>query len=175
MKSSTPIRFLTEGTQQMNDSQPDGAAARRDWLALLARAPRAALEAALHAVFDGAPLPAFDWLRAPETGLAMVRARTGGTGDPFNAGEATVTRAVLRLKPIDGITPVGIAYQLGRDKRRAELAAIADALLQVPSRCDALRTHLLAPLARQLDAARQARAADVASTRVDFFTMVRGE
>jgi alpha-D-ribose 1-methylphosphonate 5-triphosphate synthase subunit PhnG len=82
---------------------------------------------------------------------------------------------VLRLKPIDGITPVGIAYQLGRDKRRAELAAIADALLQVPSRCDALRTHLLAPLARQLDAARQARAADVASTRVDFFTMVRGE
>jgi alpha-D-ribose 1-methylphosphonate 5-triphosphate synthase subunit PhnG len=159
----------------MNETQSDSMAARRSWLALLARASRAELETALHTVFEGGTLPAFDWLRAPETGLAMVRARTGGTGDPFNAGEATVTRAVLRLKPEAGVTYVGIACQLGRDKRRAELAALADALLQMPARCAAVRTHLLVPVARRLDAERQARQTDAAATRVEFFTMVRGE
>ncbi len=150
-------------------------AERRTWLALLARASCDELEAALHAAFEGAPWPAFDWLRAPETGLAMVRGRTGGTGDPFNVGEASVTRAVLRLKPVDGATPVGIAYQLGRDARRAELAALADAALQLPACNAAMRAHLLVPVARRLEAARQARHADAAATRVEFFTMVRGE
>lgn len=159
----------------MKEPQSDTTAERRRSLALIARAPRAFLEQALATVCEGAPLPAFDWLRAPQTGLTMVRARIGGTGDPFNLGEATVTRAVLRLKSGDGIGPVGVAYQLGRDKRRAELAALADAMLQVPGRRDAVRTHLLEPLASNLDAERQARDTQTASTRVEFFTMVRGE
>jgi alpha-D-ribose 1-methylphosphonate 5-triphosphate synthase subunit PhnG len=159
----------------MNEPLSGNTVARRAWLSLLARASRAELESALQAVFDGGPLPAFDWLRAPQTGLAMVRGRTGGTGNPFNAGEATVTRAVLRLKSDDRAAPVGIACQLGRDKRRAELAALADALLQMPARCEALRTHLLVPVTRRLEAQRQARQTDAAATRVEFFTMVRGE
>jgi alpha-D-ribose 1-methylphosphonate 5-triphosphate synthase subunit PhnG len=133
------------------------------------------LESALEAVCEGAPLPAFDWLRAPQTGLAMVRGRIGGTGDPFNVGEASVTRAVLRLKSGDGAGPVGIAYQLGRDKRRAELAALADAMLQSPVWRDALVARLVVPLARALDKERSERAEQTASTRVDFYTMVRGE
>ena len=38
------------------------------------------------------PLPDYVALRAPETGLVMVRGRIGGTGAPFNVGEMTVTR-----------------------------------------------------------------------------------
>nr|WP_206955693.1 phosphonate C-P lyase system protein PhnG [Trinickia acidisoli] len=151
---------------------------RQCWLAQLAGAPRATLESALEAICEDAPLPAFDWLRAPQTGLAMVRGRIGGTGDPFNLGEATVTRAVLRLKgdsKSDGAGAVGIAYQLGRDKRRAELAALADAMLQSARWRKAVTERLLDPLARTRNAARHERAEQTASTRVDFYTMVRGE
>lgn len=148
---------------------------RRDWLAQLARAPRSLLESAFEALCEGSPPPAFDWLRAPETGLAMVRGRVGGTGDAFNIGEATVTRAVLRLASSDGPGAVGLAYQLGRDKRRAELAALADAMLQSPRWHDALCARLLAPLAQALAETRGERARETASTRVEFYTMVRGE
>lgn len=156
-------------------ASPEVTADRRNWLAHLARAPRAFLESTLEAVCEGSPLPAFDWLRAPQTGLAMVRGRIGGTGDAFNVGEATVTRAVLRLNSGDGPRPIGIAYQLGRDKRRAELAALADAMLQSPRWQAALSVQLLEPLVQALDDARRERATDTASTRVDFYTMVRGE
>ncbi|WP_063533551.1 phosphonate C-P lyase system protein PhnG [Burkholderia sp. MSMB1589WGS] len=157
-------------------------AARRDWLAVLAKIPRAELEGALDRALDGAPAPTFDWLRAPETGLAMVRGRIGGTGDSFNLGEATVTRAALRLRGAsgdrangaNGVT-VGIAYVLGRDKRRAELVALADALLQTPERQARLRAALIEPFRARLAEARAARSREVATTRVEFFTMVRGD
>jgi alpha-D-ribose 1-methylphosphonate 5-triphosphate synthase subunit PhnG len=159
----------------MNDSFSDATLERRRWLAKLARAPRALLETALDAACEGTPLPAFDWLRAPQTGLAMVRGRIGGTGDPFNVGEATVTRAALRLKSRESAGFVGIAYQFGRDKRRAELAALADAMLQSPQWRDAVQRHLLVPLTEMLGDKRRERAEATASTRVDFYTMVRGE
>jgi len=157
-------------------------AARRAWMAVLARTPRAELEAALGEALGGAPAPAFDWLRPPQTGLAMVRGRVGGTGDAFNLGEATVTRATLRLRAsnTEAATagapgPVGVACHLGRDKRRAELAALADALLQLPAHHARLHAQLIEPLAARLAARRDARRADAASTRVEFFTMVRGD
>jgi alpha-D-ribose 1-methylphosphonate 5-triphosphate synthase subunit PhnG len=146
-------------------------------MAVMARTPRAELEAALNHAMEGAPLPAFDWLRPPETGLAMVRGRIGGTGDAFNLGEATVTRATLRLRneETDSGTTVGVACHLGRDRRRAELAAIADALLQTSQHHARLQAQLIAPLAAQLAAKRMERQQDAASTRVEFFTMVRGD
>ncbi|SDC14501.1 phosphonate C-P lyase system protein PhnG [Paraburkholderia lycopersici] len=155
-------------------------ATRRAWMAVLAHTPRAELEAALDAALAGAPEPAFDWLRAPQTGLAMVRGRIGGTGDAFNLGEATVTRATLRLRAeaaggAGQPGPVGVACHLGRDKRRAELAALADALLQLPARHAQLHARLIEPLAARVEARRDARRADAASTRVEFFTMVRGD
>jgi alpha-D-ribose 1-methylphosphonate 5-triphosphate synthase subunit PhnG len=145
-------------------------------MAVLARTPRADLETALNRAMEGTPFPAFDWLRPPETGLAMVRGRIGGTGDAFNLGEATVTRATLRLRETteDGTT-VGVACHLGRDRRRAELAAMADALLQTPQHHARLQAQLIAPLAAQLATTRAARQQDAASTRVEFFTMVRGD
>lgn len=110
-------------------------------------------------------------LRGPETGLVTVRGRIGGGGAPFNVGEATVTRATVRLPS----GQVGHSYALGRDKDKARLAAIADALWQDPAQRDAVETKLAAPLRAALDAARETKRVETAATKVDFFTMVRGE
>jgi alpha-D-ribose 1-methylphosphonate 5-triphosphate synthase subunit PhnG len=115
----------------------------------------------------------------------MVRGRVGGSGDAFNLGEATVTRATLRLRGTGAgqpgadqpgaDAPVGVACHLGRDRRRAELAALADALLQLPQHHPHLHEQLIEPLAARIEAAREARRQDTADTRVEFFTMVRGD
>jgi len=158
--------------------EPDVAAsstARRQWMAVLARTPRDALKAAFDAALEGASAPAYDWLRAPDIGLAMVRGRIGGTGDAFNVGEVTVTRATLRLKADEGSTSVGVAVHMGRDKERATLAALADALLQTPRYADRLQALLIEPLEARIAEERRRKEAEAASTRVEFFTMVRGE
>ncbi|WP_144113362.1 phosphonate C-P lyase system protein PhnG [Paraburkholderia sp. BCC1886] len=155
---------------------PPSTAQRRAWMAVLARAPRAELEAALTDALAGRERPTYDWLRPPEIGLAMVRGRVGGSGDPFNLGEATVTRATLRLHAVDqAAATVGVACHLGRDRRRAELAALADALLQMPEHHATLQHRLIAPLAAREADRRAAQRAEVAATRVEFFTMVRGD
>lgn len=141
---------------------------RKTWMSLLAKAPAEAL--AQHwAALDLAP--GFDWLRAPEIGGAMVRGRMGGTGAPFNIGEMTVTRCSLKLR--DG-GAVGHAYVQGRDKAKAETAALIDALMQTAA-ADQVRKAVLEPLSQAMATAKAARAAKAAATKVDFFTMVRGE
>jgi alpha-D-ribose 1-methylphosphonate 5-triphosphate synthase subunit PhnG len=115
-------------------------------------------------------LPAHRLLRGPETGTVMLRGRAGATGAPFNLGEMTVTRCTLRLE--DGA--VGHAHVQGRSHDHARRAAVADALLQGPSAA-AVAAAVLAPLAEAEAAARAARAAKAAATRVEFFTLVRGE
>lgn len=110
-------------------------------------------------------------LRGPETGLVTLRGRIGGGGAPFNIGEATVTRATVRLPS----GQVGHCYALGRDKQKAKLAAIADALWQDPARRAEVETRLIAPLRSALTTAQEKRRAETAATKVDFFTMVRGE
>ncbi|GLQ82370.1 protein phnG [Mesorhizobium huakuii] len=110
-------------------------------------------------------------LRGPETGLVTLRGRIGGGGAPFNVGEATVTRATVRLPS----GQVGHCYALGRDKQKAKLAAIADALWQDPARRAEIETRLIVPLRSALATAQEKRRAETAATKVDFFTMVRGE
>jgi len=110
-------------------------------------------------------------LRGPETGLVTVRGRIGGGGAPFNVGEATVTRASVRLATGE----VGHAYALGRDGGKVRLAAIVDALLQRPADADLIEVRILAPLKAKQDAEADRRRAETAATKVDFFTMVRGE
>ena len=56
----------------------------------------------------------------------MVRGRVGGDGAPFNLGEATVSRAAVRLSTGE----VGFGYTLGRDGEKAQLIALCDALVQ---------------------------------------------
>jgi alpha-D-ribose 1-methylphosphonate 5-triphosphate synthase subunit PhnG len=140
---------------------------RQGWMSLLAKAPAKAL-ARYWAALDMAP--AFTWLRTPEIGGVMVRGRMGGTGGPFNLGEMTVTRCALSLE--DGT--VGHAYVQGRDKEKARQAALLDALMQTVA-ADTVRAKVLEPLAAELAEKAEARAAKAAATKVDFFTMVRGE
>ncbi|MBR0681651.1 phosphonate C-P lyase system protein PhnG [Roseomonas eburnea] len=136
---------------------------RRHWMAVLARASADEIAGLLASLPS---LPAPERLRAPETGLVMVRGRAGGDGGPFNLGEMTVTRCSVRLGEA-----VGHAYVAGRDKRQAELAALLDAALQDPARRAALMEGVIAPLAAGQQAARDAEARKAAATRVDFFAM----
>ncbi len=86
--------------------------------------------------------PSWQPLRAPETGMVMVRGRAGGTGRRFNLGEMTVTRSAVRLD--DGAT--GFGYIAGRDHRHAERAAVVDALMQDPARRPTLEHRIIEPL-----------------------------
>ena len=141
--------------------------ARKGWMSLLAKAPPARLDALFEEI--GAR-PGFTWLRPPEIGGVMLRGRMGGTGAPFNMGEMTVTRCALKL----GTGEVGHAYVQGRDKAHAERAALVDALMQT-DRASEVIDLVLEPLTAEAQAAKAARAAKAAATKVDFFTMVRGE
>jgi alpha-D-ribose 1-methylphosphonate 5-triphosphate synthase subunit PhnG len=110
-------------------------------------------------------------LRTPETGLVMLRGRIGGDGAPFNVGEATVTRCAVQLPSGE----VGFSYALGRDLKKARLAALCDALWQNGAQREAVEQHVLTPVRRRLRAERSVADERTAATRVDFFTMVRGE
>lgn len=145
----------------------DETAARKAWMSLLAKAP----EGQVAALLDGAiARPDFTWLRAPEIGSTMVRGRAGATGAPFNLGEVTVTRCALSLAG----GAVGHAYIQGRRKADAEAAALVDALMQ-GAEAATVRAQVLVPLEAERTAAKVARAAKAAATKVEFFTMVRGE
>jgi len=116
-------------------------------------------------------LPAHDILREPEDGLVMLRGRAGGDGAAFNLGEATVSRAAVRLASGE----VGFGYTLGRDREKARMIALCDALVQSDEFAGAVEAAVIAPLRAAMVARRQQKAAETAATRVDFYTMVRGE
>ena len=137
-------------------------------MGVCAEATEAELETAVASLGE---LPAVAELRVPETGLVMVRGRIGGSGRPFNLGELSVTRAAVRLA--NGCT--GISYLLGRAPRRARLAALLDALGQDPAYRARLDASLMAPVLARVAEKDRALGADAAATKVDFFTLVRGE
>jgi alpha-D-ribose 1-methylphosphonate 5-triphosphate synthase subunit PhnG len=137
---------------------------RKEWISALAKAPPAELQRLI------AELPPHDLLRPAEVGAVMVRGRVGGTGAPFNLGEMSVTRCSVRLA--DGT--VGHAWVQGRDKDHARRAAVVDALMQTDA-AQEIQRQVLAPLVATARQKRAARAEKAAGTKVDFFTMVRGE
>lgn len=113
-------------------------------------------------------LPEAQDLRPAQSGTVMLQGRIGGTGAPFNLGEMTVTRCVLQVGAV-----TGHAHVQGRDKAHARRAALIDALWQVDP--DLVERAILGPLRAEEDARRRTRAAKAAATRVEFFTLVRGE
>jgi len=133
------------------ESDADLTRRRQRWMSVLARATADELAAGLP------DMPAYTRLRGPEAGLVMLRGRAGGTGNPFNLGEATVVRCTVRMPS----GTVGHAYCLGRDLRQAELAAVLDAPLQ----------DAQAPLAEAQAARRTLLAQRAAATQVQFFTL----
>jgi alpha-D-ribose 1-methylphosphonate 5-triphosphate synthase subunit PhnG len=116
-------------------------------------------------------LPDHEDLREPENGLVMVRGRIGGDGAPFNLGEATVSRAAVRLSTGE----IGFGYTLGRDCHKAKLIALCDAMVQSDEFAAAVEAGVIAPLRAAMMEQRNRKAAETAATRVDFYTMVRGE
>jgi alpha-D-ribose 1-methylphosphonate 5-triphosphate synthase subunit PhnG len=140
---------------------------RKAAMRVLAHAPTAEIEARLQSI----EVPAHVQLREPENGLVMVRGRVGGDGAAFNLGEATVSRAAIRLASGE----IGFGYALGRDREKARLIALCDALIQTESHSALVEAEVIAPLQQALLASRAQAAAEAAATRVDFYTMVRGE
>ncbi len=140
---------------------------RQDWMSTLAKAPEGRISDLLDQLGQR---PAFTWLRTPEVGSVMVQGRAGGRGAAFNIGEMTVTRCALKLS----CGTVGHAYIQGRSKPCAEAAAIVDALMQT-EKAEDLRKDVLQPLKAEHTNRRASRAAKAAATKVDFFTLVRGE
>ncbi|MFZ2154845.1 MAG: phosphonate C-P lyase system protein PhnG [Bradyrhizobium sp.] len=120
---------------------------------------------------DAIATPAYEALREPENGLVMLRGRIGGDGAPFNLGEATVSRAAVRLATGE----VGFGYLLGRDRQKAQMIALCDALVQSEEFADAVEQRVVAPLRAAMISDRSRRAQETAATRVDFYTLVRGE
>jgi alpha-D-ribose 1-methylphosphonate 5-triphosphate synthase subunit PhnG len=151
---------------EANSLSPEQAR-RRAWMATLAKATVTELENA----WNGLDLnPDYTWLRQPEFGSTMIRARAGGTGDPFNLGEATLTRCALRLA--DGTA--GYTYVLGRSVRHAELAALCDALLQTEEHSTKIKTTVIAPLAAAQTKRNEEESRRANATKVDFLAMSRG-
>jgi alpha-D-ribose 1-methylphosphonate 5-triphosphate synthase subunit PhnG len=152
----------------LQESWAECIAARREAMALLAGAEGPQIARLIDGI--GA-LPAFEDIRRAENGLVMVRGRISGDGAPFNLGEATVTRAAIKLD--SGET--GFGYVLGRDRDKARSIALCDALLQSDAHRAAVERQVLEPLRTESDAKRKLEAERTAATRVEFFTLVRGE
>lgn len=142
-----------EGRQRMN---------RSDWLSILAKAPRAGLEAALAGCHRGG----IAWPRPAETAMVMLEGRAGGGGQRFSLGQATVTRATAERNGV-----IGVGYVQGHDPPRAELMAVADIALQEGA-ADLLGAFVVQEGARQR-ARRADRARAAAATKVEFFTLAR--
>ena len=141
---------------------------RRDWMRILALSERSDIEAACRGL---APFPDYRLIRGPEIGMVMVQGRTGGVGAPFNLGEATVTRCTLQVAQ----GAAGTAYVLGRDRHHAELAALLDALLLDPERRLQVMSTVVRPLAAILRTREAEQTRKTAATKVEFFTMARGD
>src|ERR1700690_3602 len=107
----------------MSATHEGGKQARRK-AAMTVLAHAGAAQIARH--LDAMALPPYENLREPENGLVMVRGRIGGDGAPFNLGEATVSRAAVRLATGE----VGFGYTLGRDRGKAGGVGLWRALVQ---------------------------------------------
>src|SRR6266404_5534722 len=151
----------------MTTTRDNGRQAQRK-AAMAVLAQSAAADIARH--LEAITLPAHENLRAAENGLVMVRGRIGGDGAPFNLGEATVSRAAVRLATGE----VGFGYTLGRDREKARMIALCDAMVQSEQFAAAMETKVIAPLRAAMLTARNRKAEETAATRVDFYTLVRG-
>ena len=148
--------------------QNDTVTDRRAWMAVLAKSCCQELKEKWEMLDD---IPKYHFLKEPETGLVMVQARAGGRGSRFNFGEMTMTKCIVELEA----GTEGHAYIAGSDAAHAEMAAVIDALLQEKDSRDRIMSDVITPLQQDLRDRKQKIQSKVAATRVDFFTLVRGE
>ncbi|AJI84464.1 PhnG protein [Yersinia enterocolitica] len=150
---------------------------RQGWMSVLAHSQPAQLLAHWQSLNLA---PQYQVIRAPEIGLSQLQARMGGTGRRFILGDMTLTRAVIKLNHSTDI--YGYSYIAGRNKPHAELCALLDALLQLSTLnekpaglSELLLKTVIHPLAAIQQERRELRARAIATSKVDFFTLVRGE
>ena len=142
--------------------------ARKTLLSVLSKSNQSDIQEA----WDSVGLsPEYTLLKQPEIGMVMVKAKTGGDGAPFNMGEMTVTRTILQLASHE----LGYGYTAGRDKQKSLTIALADACYQVDAWKALIDQELLAPLQETLRQKESQHQEKVDGTKVNFFTMVRGE
>lgn len=144
-----------------------GTAARRRRMAVLAQAP---FERVAQLWKTTGLDPEVEILRGPESGMIALRGRIGGTGAPFQVGEVSATRVTVRTGG-----HVGHAMVVGRNKAHAKLAAVIDGLSEDADLAPRLEAEIIAPLEKGIAEADARRGAETAATRVNFFTMVRGD
>ncbi|XTZ38126.1 phosphonate C-P lyase system protein PhnG [Salmonella enterica] len=141
---------------------------RQRWMAALAHATPVLLQEKMHFL---ELQPEYELVRPPQIGLVQIQARMGGTGDRFFPGDATITRATVRLAS----GTAGFSWVIGRNMAHAERCAVCDALLQEPAWFTLLMDSLIAPLEADRATRLETRRAEINASRVDFFTLVRGE
>ncbi|WP_299197015.1 phosphonate C-P lyase system protein PhnG [uncultured Amphritea sp.] len=141
---------------------------RQRWISVLAKAPTESLLKLSDPVVSDMQ---FELIREPEIGLTQVRARMGGKGDAFNMGDMTVTRCVVRSQG----DSLGFSYVAGRNKPHALRAAQLDAMLQLADFHQPLTDMIIEPLNQLMLNTQQQKQQATAATKVDFFTLVRGE
>src|SRR6202008_2124108 len=130
-------------------------ARRKAAMAVLAHSKGAEIAARL----EGVALPAYENLREAESGLVMLRGRVGGDGAPFNLGEATLSRAAVRLASGE----VGFGYALGRDREKARMIALCDAMVQSRDLTALVEPAVIAPLREAMVATQARKAAEGAA------------
>ena len=140
---------------------------RKEWLSLLAQSS----SEDIISLWNKAKIECdFEVIRAAEIGAVMVQGRQGGTGDPFHLGEMSVTRCSIKIA--DGY--IGHGYHQGRSKETAETIAKLDALLQTV-KFDTIVKTILKPLEKLLHDKKYSLASKAEATKVNFFTLVRGD
>ncbi|UUM32359.1 phosphonate C-P lyase system protein PhnG [Vibrio japonicus] len=140
---------------------------RQQWMKELSLAPFDQLSKLWEAFSDK---PSYKYLRATESGLVQVRGKLGNTGDRFNMGDMTMTRASVALE--NGLN--GFAYVQGRNKQHADIGAVIDALMQ-SDLAPTVNELILSPLNQARIERRRTETEQTLKTKVDFFTLVRGE
>ena len=110
------------------------------------------------------------WLSTPEIGSIMAQGRMGVTGDKFNIGEVTITRCSLKLN----CGTIGHSYVQGRSKKKAEISALCDALMQTKMSKE-INKNIIIPLEKIKKDNKDKILSKAEATKVDFFTLVRGE
>ena len=140
---------------------------RQAWMKILAKSSVINIERQVQTL---GKLPEYSFLRSPEIGLTMVRGRAGGTGEVFNLGEMTITRCVVKI-----LNATGFGYVKGRSKRHAELAAVCDGLLQQDEWSFRVQNKVIKPLQTIIQQKQEKQKRQTEATKVEFFTMLRGE
>ena len=152
----------------MQQTEKVGKTNRQKWMSVLAKADTELLNILWCDLQDK---PSWTNIRAPETGMVMVRGKAGGVGTTFNVGEMELTRATVRLDC--GIS--GVAYVQGRSVSKAEQSAVLDAMLQDDRYATATYTNIIKPLEKATKKKKVSASKKAAKTKVEFFTMVRGK